>query len=239
MTKVSNDSRLVVGVILIVLGVIFMFETLGVVDFSIKYYILSWKTFLIFLGLVLFANKKRKVSGIVLMALGFAFWFPYIFGVDVRFHQVFFPLILIGIGALIVSKRGNIKNLEVSKKEKDGNTVFETDVINDFSIFGGTHKIVESKKFKGGTITSVFGSVELNLVNAEPDKEEGCVIDVFTLFGGTTLIVPGDWKVQSDVLSVLGGFNDKRRLVKSEVDDGKTLIIKGMVILGGIEIKSY
>ena len=238
METIKNEGRLVIGIVMIVVGVVFMFESLGILDFSLKYYILSWKTFLIFLGLILFFNKKRKVSGIVLIALGLSFWFPSIFGVDVKLHQVFIPLLLIGIGALIVSKRGGVDIIDAKTSKINGETVFESDMINDYSIFGGSYKMVESKKFKGGTITSVFGSVELNLLNAEMDKEEGCVIDVFTLFGGTTLIVPADWKVKSDVLSILGGFNDKRRLIKSEIDSDKTLMIKGVVILGGIEIKS-
>jgi hypothetical protein len=75
-------------------------------------------------------------------------------------------------------------------------------------------------------------------VNAEM-SDEGCVLDLFTLFGGTQLIVPADWKIESDVVSLLGGFNDKRRMVKSEMDPSKTLLIKGVVILGGVEIKSY
>ena len=238
MDKVKNDSRLVIGIILIALGVVLMLETMGFMTLSVQYYIFSWKTFLIFIGLVLFANKKRKVSGIVLMALGFAFWFPAIFGVNIRFHQVFLPLALMGVGALIVSKRGGFKRVDKQFYFKDGEKISEQDIVNDFSIFGGTRKKVDSKQFKGGTITSVFGSTELNLINAEIDPD-GCVIDVFNTFAGTTLIVPGDWVVKSDVLSILGGFNDKRMVVKSELNQNKVLILKGIVIFGGIEIKSY
>jgi predicted membrane protein len=233
----KSDSRMIIGILLIVLGVLFMFESMGLMELSIGKYVFSWKTFLIFLGLILFFNKKRKVSGIVLMSLGVSFWFPSLFGVDVRFHQVFLPLALIGVGALIVSKRGRVNREEKFVDDENGEKVYESDVVNDLPIFGGAHKIIESKNFKGGTLTSVFGSTELNLVNAEMEKE--CIIDVFTLFGGTTLIIPNDWKVESDAVTILGGFNDKRRIVRSEVDPDKTLVIKGVVIFGGIEVKSY
>ena len=66
-----------------------------------------------------------------------------------------------------------------------------------------------------------------------------CILDVFTLFGGTTLIVPANWKVQIDAVSILGGLNDKRRVAASELDQSKVLVIKGVVMLGGIDIKSF
>jgi predicted membrane protein len=239
MEKVKGDTRLVIGIILIGMGIVFLMSSLGILNFSVGYYLFNWKTFLIFLGLVMFVNKQRKITGVVLISLGVAFWLPYLFGVNIRFSQVFFPLVLIGIGAVIVSKRTG-KGVEDSEKQKNARGEFEYhgDTISDVAIFGGTNKIINSKNFKGGTLTSVFGSTELNLVNAEV-SDEGCVLDVFALFGGTKLIVPPDWKIESDVVSLLGGFNDKRRLIRSEVDPSKTLLIKGMVILGGIEIKSY
>jgi hypothetical protein len=58
------------------------------------------------------------------------------------------------------------------------------------------------------------------------------------LFGGSNLIVPDDWKVKSEVVSILGGFSDKRLIVPNP-DTEKTLLVKGVVIFGGLELKSY
>jgi len=220
-----------------------MLNTLEIVTWPIRHYFFNWKTILIVIGLVLIGNKQRKVSGIILISLGVAFWLPSIFNVNIRFHQVFWPMLLIGLGVVVISKRGNLPATKGWNKEKwkgnfGGTMNYQDDYINDVSIFGGGHKIVESKNFKGGNLTSVFGGSEINMVNAEM-ASDGSVLDVFTLFGGTTLIVPNDWKVQTDAVSILGGFNDKRRVASSEVDPSKILVIKGLVMLGGIEIKSY
>ncbi len=243
MNEKPTDSRLIIGLILIALGAVLMFNTMGLVDWPVSTYIFSWKTLLILIGIVLITNKQRKVAGTILIILGVTFWIPSVFNVDVRFHQVFWPLVLIGIGILIISRRGNIpgkSNFDAKKWKhhfKDHQT-YHDDFINDVSIFGGGLKKVDSKNFKGGNLTSVFGGSEINMANAEMDVT-GCVIDVFTLFGGTTLIVPHTWKIQIDAISVLGGFNDKRRVASSEIDKSKTLVIKGIVMFGGIEIKSY
>jgi len=243
MEQKTTDSRLIIGIILIVFGGLLMLNTLEIVTWPIRHYFFNWKTILIVIGLVLIGNKQRKVSGIILISLGVAFWLPSIFNVNIRFHQVFWPMLLIGLGVVVISKRGNLPATKGWNKEKwkgnfGGTMNYQDDYINDVSIFGGGHKIVESKNFKGGNLTSVFGGSEINMVNAEM-ASDGSVLDVFTLFGGTTLIVPNDWKVQTDAVSILGGFNDKRRVASSEVDPSKILVIKGLVMLGGIEIKSY
>ncbi|RLD90980.1 MAG: hypothetical protein DRJ09_02575 [Bacteroidetes bacterium] len=243
MNQKPTDSRLIIGIILIALGAVLMFNTMGLVDWSVSTYIFSWKTLLILIGIVLITNKQRKVAGTILISLGVAFWIPYIFDVNIRFHQVFWPLVLIGVGVLVISRRGNIPGKPDFDKKKwkhhfGGYSTYRDDFINDISIFGGGHKKVDSKHFKGGNLTSVFGGSEINMIGSEMDAE-GCVIDVFTLFGGTTLILPNTWKVQIDTVSILGGINDKRRVASSELDKSKTLVIKGMVMFGGIEIKSY
>lgn len=103
------------------------------------------------------------------------------------------------------------------------------------SIFGGGDLNNSSDNFKGGRITAIFGGSEINLMSAIPSAE-GSVIDVFLLFGGSTLIVPNDWQVKSEVSAIFGGLSDKR--LTSNIQD-KQLIIKGLVLFGGLEIKSY
>jgi predicted membrane protein len=66
------------------------------------------------------------------------------------------------------------------------------------------------------------------------------VLDTFSLFGGTTIIVPAGWNVKVEVVSVFGGFSDKRERMPNLVfDQEKTLQIKGVAIFGGGEVKSF
>ena len=70
-------------------------------------------------------------------------------------------------------------------------------------------------------------------------SSEGTVIDMFTMFGGTKLIIPGNWQVKSEATSLFGGFTDKRHIKPDQVISDKILLIKGVVIFGGVEIKNY
>lgn len=111
------------------------------------------------------------------------------------------------------------------------------DFVNTTCIFGGTKKVVLSKNFKGGDLVNVFGGAEIDLTQA--DINDKAVIEVTAIFGGATLIVPSNWEVKSTVITIFGGINDKRKIAALTEQTGKKLILKGTVIFGGVEIKSY
>ena len=111
------------------------------------------------------------------------------------------------------------------------------DCVNATAVFGGVKKSVISKNFKGGEVVSVFGGTELNLTQA--DIQHPVVLDTTQIFGGTTLIVPSNWSVKSEVAAILGGVSDERMVAPTGYDPNKTLIIKGTALFGGLNIKSY
>jgi predicted membrane protein len=238
MENIKYDTKFILGIILIIIGILFMLDTMNIISISISYYLFSWKTFLIFLGIIFLTNKERKNSGIILITIGILFWLPSIFGFNIRFSQVFWPSLLIVLGFILITRRNGFKFNNKINDENDSGKTLDENYLNDLSIFGGSRKVIYSKNFKGGTITSVFGSSEINMMNADIG-DNGCVIDIFTLFGGTTLKVPNDWKIQIDAVSVLGSINDKRNVKPSDFNPSKLLVIKGMVIFGGTEIKNY
>ncbi len=124
-------------------------------------------------------------------------------------------------------------------RNKKGSREDERDFIDEVSIFGGGEKIVTSSQFKGGRITSIFGGSKINLMNSSL-AEGNNVIDIFCTFGGTTIIVPAGWTVKVEVVSIFGGFSDKRERMPNLVfDQDRTLIIKGVAIFGGGEVKSF
>ena len=111
------------------------------------------------------------------------------------------------------------------------------DIIDATAVFGGVKKIILSKNFKGGDITNFMGGSEINLTQA--DFNGRVKIDATNIFGGTKLIVPAHWDVQSEVVAVFGGVDDKRRFIGVQPDPNKVLILDGTCLFGGIEINSY
>ena len=113
----------------------------------------------------------------------------------------------------------------------------DQDKINDMSIFGVEKELTILLISKGGKVTSIFGGSEINLNNCQI-AEGSNTIDMVTIFGGNTFIVPRDWLIVNEVLPVFGGFSDKR--VKDpnlNYDESKKLVMKGIVIFAAEKLK--
>jgi hypothetical protein len=110
------------------------------------------------------------------------------------------------------------------------------DFIDATSIFGGVHKKMVSKNFKGGDIVTIMGGTEIDLSQAD---FTGLVrLDVTQIMGGTKIIVPAHWEVRTEVSAIFAGFEDKRQQPAIQNPD-KILIIDGTSIFGGIELKNF
>jgi predicted membrane protein len=97
---------------------------------------------------------------------------------------------------------------------------------------------MNTQNFRGGKLTAVFGGSEIDLFDCR--LAEGTnYLDVFAMFGGTDITMPSDWNVKVEVLPIFGGFTDKRRKEPNHVPDPeRKLIIKGLVLFGGGNLKS-
>ena len=77
----------------------------------------------------------------------------------------------------------------------------------------------------------------MNLINA--DFNGTIKIEIISIFAGTKLIVPSNWIIKSEMVSVFGGLDDKRSQTIGNANGDKVLIIEGTNIFGGIDIRSY
>lgn len=225
------DRRLWLGGAFIVLGFLFFLNSMDILDFSISRIIFSWPFFFLVIGVFIIVNTNKKLLGGILAGLGAIFLIPRIFP-DVDYNgTIVFAILFIALGLYIILNKKETEKIKFDQERKD--------YIDDVAIFGGGNKVITSDNFKGGNITAVFGGSEINLKGCK--LAEGTnVIDVLCVFGGTTLIVPQDWNIVLNVTPIFGGFSNK--LIKDPTatpDLNKTLIIKGLVVFGGGEIKSY
>jgi predicted membrane protein len=236
MNEQPTNRTAIIGILLILAGALIFFDIFNVFSFPFKYYIFSWKTLLIALGIIALITKHNKTVGVVLIALGLVFWSPYIFHYHYSFSNLFWPLIFIGIGTILIfNRRTTCPGRICGERSTDENV--DNDFFEDLAVFGGGTRNVVSKNLKGGQITAIFGGSDIVLKEAQPAPN--CIIDVFILFGGTKFIVPDDWVVKSDVVSIFGGFDDKRSINPQQIDSNKIINIKGLVLFGGGEIKNY
>ncbi|PRD57255.1 LiaF transmembrane domain-containing protein [Sphingobacterium gobiense] len=127
-------------------------------------------------------------------------------------------------------------SLDDQQQTKKAYTYEGENYIKVESIFGYAKKIIFSKNFRGGTMTNLFGSTEINLLQA--DIQQPVALDVFQLFGSTKIIVPPHWIVATTASSILSENDDRRVILANVTDQNKCLYITGTSIFGNITIKN-
>jgi predicted membrane protein len=230
-----TNNRSIMGVILVIVGLCLVIRNTDIFPPYIDNIIFSWPMLLVTIGLVITVGSSgTKTSGIIVMAVGAFFLIPHIFNDVFHAYNMFWPSIFIIIGVIFIftKRRGGWNAVST------GPTVGD-DYIDIVNVFSGGERQIVSQNFKGGKITSIFGGSEIDLTRANlaPGRSE---LEVACIFGGTTIIVPSGWTVSIEVTPVLGAFGDSRKLVPgANQDTTKQLVIKGAVVFGGGEIKSY
>ncbi len=214
-------------------------------DVPLPEWLLSWQMLLIGIGLIIGIRKNFQGGWFVPVLIGGVFMANEFFlHGEIRRH--IWPLILIILGLFFVfrprrrrfcdwdQKKNSVSEPDAIASEVDPN---EDDFIDSTSIFGSAKKVILSKKFRGGDIVNIFGGTEIDLTQA--DMTGSAVIDITALFGGATLIVPSHWMVRSEAVTIFGGITDKRKFTNYTDTAVKTILLKGTIIFGGIEVKSY
>ena len=249
-------NRVILGIILIAIGVIYLAKTFY---FPFDIDIFSFPVILVVVGIVIMLNSGNKLFGALLSIFGVLLYFndqitvwPFFFilwGIYIIFknrsrqHRAFsLPQPDMENPSNSDEKkdfRNDIADFVKSEKNRYYDSSIKKDYIDDISIFGGGHKVIHSDSFKGGNITAIFGGSEIDLTQCKLAPGDN-IIDVVMIFGGSTIIVPNNWDVVLNVTPLFGGFsNKKNRYVSSGTEPAGTLHIKGVVLFGGGEVKSY
>jgi predicted membrane protein len=227
------NNRSIIGVILVLVGLFLVMRNTGIFPSFIDHVIFSWPMLLVTIGLIITVGSSGgKTSGVIVMAVGAFFLIPEIFR-ETFDVNMFWPSIFIIIGIIFIfTKRKGWNSVSTTPQTGD-------DYIDYVHVFSGGERQIVSDNFRGGKITAVFGGSEIDLTKARlaPGVSE---LELACVFGGTTIIVPDDWNIKIEVVPVLGGFGDSRKLNPGRtIDTTRQLIIKGAVVFGGGEVKSY
>lgn len=228
-----QNNRALIGVILVLAGAFLILRNMGLLPGFLHNIIFSWQMLLVTIGLVItLGSSGNKTGGVIVMAVGAFFLLPLIFRQTFDFN-LFWPAVFIVIGIIFIfSKRKPWQTISRSSQTGD-------DYIDVINIFSGGERQIISDNFSGGKITSIFGGSEIDLTQSKlaPGLSE---LEIVCVFGGTSIILPNDWNIKMEVVPVLGGFGDERKLhMGRTVDTSRQLVIKGAVVFGGGELKSY
>ncbi len=233
-TPRTNNSRIVVGLVLITLAVLLFADNFDIIPWNWHSIVFTWQMLLIVIGVISLVKHESRVTGIILIAIGVFFLVAKVYYFPFGIRHLFWPTVLAAIGVILILRRKNTDSHVFSGSK----TITSEDFIDDVAIFGGSEQKIKSRNFRGGRLTNIFGGSQFDMLDAQMAPGQN-VIDVFCLFGGSKFLIPANWKVRIEVTSIFGGFSDKRKSISSiENDNVSELVVKGTVIFGGGELKN-
>ena len=228
---VSPESRLtpqlLFGLFIIAAGVLFTLDNLGIL--RADEYTRFWPVVLIALGALKLSQSHRgsgAVAGFLFLFIGL--WQMLEELTEFRVHlEDIWPLLLVFFGGYLVWQ--GLSTRAASSPMQNSSAT-----LSGMAVLGAFIRGSNSKAFRGADLTAIMGGCEIDLRNAAINGE--ATIDVFALWGGIEIRVPNDWTIESRVMPLLGGVEDKTRPPQGAT--AHRLILRGFAIMGGVEIKN-
>jgi predicted membrane protein len=238
----GTKTTIFLGIILISVGALLLLDNLNIIYFDFTDLIFSWQGLLLIIGAIILINHKESTAGLVIFTIGLVTFSARLF--QYRLGPIisdYWPVILIVVGLYFIFKRSYGTQVKKNKfdtaDESRPNDPDFSNYLDIDAVFSSPKKYITSSNFKGGRITAIFGGANIDLTQAELAEGQN-TLEVTAIFGGIDLFLPRDWKVVVNVTSIFGGFDDGRRTgQKLDAKADRTLVVNGLAIFGGGEIK--
>jgi predicted membrane protein len=238
-----------VGLLLVVLGSLLFIDNLDLLPFSVAS--AFWPlAILAYCGMTFYRTGSPVVrvwtlTGIVWGAL---MLLDDLHVIHVR-GAILWPLILIAAGVVLLMYRMRwqevpwhewtswTNRLSIASNAK---TRSVSGRLEEYAVFSAVKRRIESVNFEGGELTSVFGSIELDLrwaSIATPDKQ--AVLEANCAFGAIELRIPETWRVNLQGTAVFGAYEDKT--LPPRPDPGSlipTLTVRGGTAFGAVTLRN-
>ena len=224
----NRIGRLLWGIALIIIGVVFALNALEITNINI-FFDGWWTLFIIVPCFIDLFKAGDKTANIIGLLIGL---FLLLACQDiVRFDLIWklmlpFILIIIGFSFLFKDVINNKVREEVKKLNKHNQK-------NYCATFAGQTIDFNKEEFSGCDLDAVFGGIKCDLNGAIIKKD--VLINVSAIFGGITIYVPKDINVKITSVPICGGVSDER--VSKTKDEKITIYINATCMFGGVEIK--
>ena len=214
-----NKRNLFWGIVLIVVGILFLGRNMNWWNFSI-FFEGWWTLFLIVPSIISLVRKESMGTSFLILVLGVLMLLASQNIIDwSTIWKVFLPIIIMVVGLSIIFGNRKAKEKRVRANAKEY-----------VAIFSGVDEVINKieNDFK---MTAVFGGIELDMRDVTLDSD--LVIDCFTLFGGIDIRLPKDVVVKVNGLPIFGGVENKYR---NNHEAKVTVYINHTTICGGVDL---
>jgi predicted membrane protein len=238
-----RGGRAWTGLFLLLIGGLLLARQAGV---YFPAWVFTWPMFLVGLGLLIGVRHRFRGFGWAIPLMIGGIYLAEMISAHTSLRQYIWPVVLIILGLYFVfrPRRRSWDKDKYTLPNANNAVPQESETFEDdradrldvTAVFGGVKKNILTKTFRGGEIMTFMGGAEINL--AQADFEGRIKIDCTNIFGGTKLIIPPDWEIQSDIVAIFGGVDDKRPPA-SDPAHNKIIVLDGTCLFGGVEIRSY
>ena len=237
MKTTQSYGRLVAGVVLFVLGLVFLLDEFGIIRFSLGEFIGTWWPLAIIAGGVfaLMNNPRSFIFPLFLILVGILLQFQQFDYVSGNVWGIIWPTALLVFGASLFFERSQPAKPATEDEEDDDEHPSITnseDIISVFACFYRSTVRNTSHNFQGGDATAILGSFEIDLREAKMKKKAD--LSVFTALGSGVILVPEGWRVQVSGLPLLGSWDNQTQAPKNK--NAPVLHIRGTFLLGSTTI---
>lgn len=259
----KNFRTALVGLAFIGAGLVIVLSNMGIIDYVVRRIILSWPMAVIAVGMLVLADKNWKGAA-VLLTVGVFFLLPRIpsLGISPSFIHNFWPFMLVLVGLIILSSaftggsdhsdsgrdgygrhdrhygHGRSERLRHGSIDRtfSSDTYSSDGYIDQSFCFTGSDQTFVAPVFRGGRISTVFGGTNLDLTKTSLPEDQDVELVVKAVFGGASIMVPPDWRVELRTSSFLGGGSDSRPH-SVERNSAHKLIVRIESVFGGVEVR--
>lgn len=215
------------GLLLVAFGVILGLNTLDIININI-FFKGWWTLFLIIPGFIGLFTESDKCGNLIVLVIGVALLLSVrdIIDFDIIWKLIF-PFVIVCIGLSLIFKS------QISKETKKAIKKLSKNKLEEYCAIFSTQTInYEEDDFNGVSLSSVFGSISLDLSNSKIKNDS--IIKVDSIFGSCEIKVPKDVNVKVKATPIFGSCKN----LSTKSDNSKvTIYVEATALFGGVSIK--
>ena len=223
------QPRALFGLCIILAALVLFFDMLGVNLFAKV--LSNWPLALVIIGIAMLYGPEKcenRTLPYILIIVGLFFFLGQFRWFHFHWNKLFVPIILLAIGVYVLMPQ--------LRKGQPGMPL--ENQVSIFTVLGGGEFNTRSTNLSSGHIISILGGAEVDLREADMEGDV-MEIGILALMGGVEIRVPLHWQVNMRAVPLLGGVSNQTSFLADKLQmPKKTLVIRGLALMGGIDVRN-